>query len=264
MCSQPWQRSQSPGAGEGAAGNMPGAGSFARARPFLNHEKDPGYEKDSNRARRQHSADDSCAHDLPGNRTGSARRPQWNAAENKREGCHQDRAQPQPCALESGVGQRFSMFVPVLGKLDDQNRVLRRQADQHDQADLRVDVAFNLHHVGRQENAEQSSAQPQHEKRSKDRHRRAEQDAERQRPAFVQCRQNQEHEQQRQSKDRRRGHSLARFLFQKRDAGVVKSHLSRHGLSENFFKGCGRLVRAVARRRAAIDLCAAVLVKALL
>ena len=213
-------------------------------------------------AGREHSADDRCAHDLPGNRTCSARRPQWNAAEDKREGCHQDRAQPQPRAFECGVGQRSSIFVPVLGELDDQNCVLRRQADQHDQADLRVDVAFNLHHVGRQENAEQNASQPQHDKSSKHRHRRAEQYAERQRPAFIKCRKNQKDEQQRQPEDGAGGTPCARFLFQIGDARVVESHLSRHGLSENFFKGCGRLIGAVARRCAAVDLRATVLVKA--
>ena len=44
------------------------------------------------------------------------------------------------------------------------------------------------------ENAQQHAAQPKNSKGSKDRHRRAQQDAERQRPAFVECRQNQKDE----------------------------------------------------------------------
>src|SRR5580692_4636584 len=90
-----------------------GCGFLSRARPFLDHIKDAGYEKDSNRACSEHSADHRRSHNLPGNRARPACRPQRNAAENKRERCHQDRAQPQPRAFERGVGQQFSLFVLV-------------------------------------------------------------------------------------------------------------------------------------------------------
>ena len=44
------KRSQSPGAGEGAAGNMPDAGSFAAPVHFSTMKKIAWYEKDSNRS----------------------------------------------------------------------------------------------------------------------------------------------------------------------------------------------------------------------
>ena len=40
------------------------------------------------------------------------------------------------------VDERLALLVLVLGELDDQDGVLGRQADQHDQADLRVDVVL--------------------------------------------------------------------------------------------------------------------------
>src|SRR5580658_4749339 len=173
--------------------------------------------------------------------------------------------EPAPLAVQSGTQPRINANDVIrIGRsreLDDQDRVLCRQPNQHDQSDLRVDVAFDLHHIGRQKNAEQDAAQPKHRKSSEDRHGRAEQHAEWQRPAFVKSRENQEDEQQRQSKDHRGWHSLARFLLQKRDSGVVESHLARHGLPENLFEGCARLIGAEARRGAAVDLGAAILVK---
>ena len=44
--------------------------------------------------------------------------------------------QANPCPAQRGVHQRLPAFVSVFGKLDDQNGVFRRQADQHDQTDL--------------------------------------------------------------------------------------------------------------------------------
>ena len=58
-------------------------------------------------------------------------------------------------------------LAQLLGELDDQDRVLRRQADQHDQADLAVDV------VG-------EAARPLRAERAEHRERHAEQHDERQ------------------------------------------------------------------------------------
>ena len=43
--------------------------------------------------------------------------------------------------------QRPAFLEFVFGELDDQNGVLSGQADQHDQADLRVHVGLDLHHI---------------------------------------------------------------------------------------------------------------------
>ena len=77
---------------------------------------------------------------------GAAGHPQRHATQNERERSHQNRPQTKPGSFERGIRQRLSFFVFVLGELDDQNRVLCRQADEHHQSDLRVDIALDLHH----------------------------------------------------------------------------------------------------------------------
>jgi hypothetical protein len=69
--------------------------------------------------------------------------PRMNANEVIRIGRKRSRA---PSSAASTSGLPFGQFF--VGELDNQNGVLGRQADEHDQADLRVDVVFDLHHVG--------------------------------------------------------------------------------------------------------------------
>src|SRR5580698_5623975 len=64
-----------------------------------------------------------------------------------------------------------------------------------------------------------------------------------------------------ESKDHRGWHSLPRLLLQKRNSGVVESHLSRHGLFKNIFEGCTGLIGAEPRRGTSVDLGTTVLVK---
>ena len=71
---------------------------------------------------------------------GAGRGEQRHDAEDEREGRHQDRPEPQPGRFERGRHRILALLAQHLRELDDQDRVLRRQADQHDQADLREDV----------------------------------------------------------------------------------------------------------------------------
>ena len=66
--------------------------------------------------------------------------PQRHAAEDERERRHQDRPQAEPRALQRRVHQALALLEAVLRELDDQDRVLGGEADQHDEADLAVDV----------------------------------------------------------------------------------------------------------------------------
>ena len=61
-------------------------------------------------------------------------------AEDEGERRHQDRAQPQPRGFDRGRAAIASPVLELLGELDDQDRVLRREPDQHDEADLREDI----------------------------------------------------------------------------------------------------------------------------
>ena len=53
---------------------------------------------------------------------------------------HQDRPQAQARRLDRGVEAVAAAVLELLGEFDDQNGVLGRKADQHDEADLREDV----------------------------------------------------------------------------------------------------------------------------
>src|SRR5580704_10639766 len=73
------------------------------------------------------------------------------------------RGRKRSLAAESAASTRDMprFFIVFLCKCDDQNRVFRRQADEHYQADLGVDIVLNLNHVRRQKETEHDSTQPQ-------------------------------------------------------------------------------------------------------
>ena len=65
-------------------------------------------------------------------------------AEDEGEGGHQDRPQPGAAGLRGGlVPLEAVLQLALAGELDDQDGVLGRQADQHDQADLGQDVVVH-------------------------------------------------------------------------------------------------------------------------
>ena len=100
----------------------------------------------------------------------------------RRQRCHQDRAEARERRLAQGRIELLAPVAQLVGELDDQNAVLRREAHQHDEADLRVDVE----RVAGQPDAQQSAA---------DGGRHAQHDDEGVDPAFELRRQHQEHHQ---------------------------------------------------------------------
>ena len=61
-------------------------------------------------------------------------------AQDERERRHQNRPQPQVRRFDRRIADRLACSWLSARELHDQNRVLRRQADQRHDADLRVDV----------------------------------------------------------------------------------------------------------------------------
>ena len=53
---------------------------------------------------------------------------------------HHHRAKPHARAERRGLPDRHARLALLLGEFDDQDAVLGRQRDQHDQADLRVEI----------------------------------------------------------------------------------------------------------------------------
>src|SRR5258708_11304226 len=72
-----------------------------------------------------------------------ARRPyQRHDTENEGERRHQDRPQPQPRGFHGRGPAVAASVLELLGEFDDQDRVLRRKTNQHDEADLGEDIVI--------------------------------------------------------------------------------------------------------------------------
>ena len=134
--------------------------------------------------------------------------------------------------------EALALLVLHLGELDDENRVLRRQADEHDEPDLREHVV----HVAL---AHEPAREPEPEIRAEGRERRAEQDAERHPPALVLRGQHQEDEE-----DREREHhgDARRAALLVRQVGPVEAHVRRQHLFRGGFQRVERLRRRKAGR----------------
>ena len=101
-------------------------------------------EEDAEEGHAQHAAEDGRPQRPPHLRPGPVASTSGTTPEDERERGHQDRPQPQPRCLLRRLEPRPSLLVQLAGELDDQDRVLARQPDQHDQADLHEDVDRRL------------------------------------------------------------------------------------------------------------------------
>ena len=99
-------------------------------------------QEDRNETRRQHPTQDGNTEQDSAVRPRSRGEDERDDAEDKRERRHQNRAQPQAGGGESRLRDSLALFIFHLRELHDEDRVLGRQADQHDQADLGKDIVF--------------------------------------------------------------------------------------------------------------------------
>ena len=131
---------------------------------------------------------DRGAHGLSRHGTRTPGEDKRKHTEQEREGRHQDRPESQPGSLKGGVVKASSLFMSPLRELDDKDGIFGRETDEHDEADLCIDIV----HL---------AAQPYGYEGAKDGDRRAEEHAERQRPAFVQSRKDEKDAEQRKPED---------------------------------------------------------------
>ena len=200
------------------------------AQPFDEHEQHRD-DEDRNGRRRQHAGDDGGPQDPPRNRAGARGDPERQETEDERERSHEHRPEAKPCSLQGGVHERSALFQLSLGELDDEDRVLRRKTDEHDEPDLAVHVQVVL-------SQKQSSESAEHGDWKRKQH------AERQRPALVQSGENEEHEHQREHEGLRAGAS--RLLLLEREVRPLEAHLARQDLVGHLFERSLHLIRAVA------------------
>ena len=119
----------------------------------------------------------------------------------------------------------------LLGELHDQDGVLCRKTDQHDEADLDQDVAVEAADVHADHGRENT-------------HRHDQDDGQRQQPALVERRQQQEDEQHGQAEGQDRG--VARQLLLQRDLGPFEAETRRQHLLRQRLHGGDTLPRGVA------------------
>ena len=179
--------------------------------PFHQHEEDR-HDGEREEGRRDHAAEDRGAERVARGGAGAGRHHQREDAEDEGERRHQDRAQAHARRMDRRLLQRLAALVEDLGELDDQDRVLARQADQHHQADLAEHV------VG-------EPAQRLRRERPEDRERHHQHHREGQAPALVERGQTQEHDDQREREDHRRLPARLELLVD--DARPLVAHALR-------------------------------------
>ena len=145
-------------------------------------------QEDAEERHAEHAAEDRRAQRPPHLGAGALGDHQRHDAEDEGERGHQDRPQPQPAGLEGRLAPRHARLLALLGELDDQDRVLARQADQDHEADLGEEAHVHAGQVHADERAEQA-------------HRHHQDHRQRQLPALVLRRQHQEDEDHRQRED---------------------------------------------------------------
>src|SRR6266513_5164182 len=116
---------------------------FSTGEQSLDHVKSYRDKKNGDARCGDHSTDDRGAKHTSRDGAGSGGKPKRQKAEDERKRSHQDRAKTEARAFEGSVEERFAFLVFVLGKFDDKDRVLRGQADEHDQTDLRVNIVLH-------------------------------------------------------------------------------------------------------------------------
>ncbi|MNS63411.1 hypothetical protein D3C72_965030 [compost metagenome] len=81
---------------------------------------------------------------MAGRRAGARRYHEGEHTEDERHRGHQDRAQAQPCRSDDRVIKAQSASLSFDCEFDDQDGVLRGEADDGDEADLEVDVVRHV------------------------------------------------------------------------------------------------------------------------
>ena len=129
-------------------------GNARREEPPLAHPlqdvEENGRQEDAKQRHPEHAAEHRRSQRPPHLRPGPLGEDEREHAQDEGERRHQDRPQPQAGRFGRRLKARFALLVQLPGEFHDQNRVLARQSDQHDQADLHedIDVLVREEHAG--------------------------------------------------------------------------------------------------------------------
>src|SRR5262245_12146343 len=140
--------------------------------------------------------------------SGSRSEHERHDAEDECEGRHEDRPEPHLGCSQGGVHDGLSFLKLNFRKLDDEDRVLGGQSNQHDQANLSEHVVLTRLRSHKLE-------KPQGTERAEDSDRRDKKNAEGQGPAFILRSENQKHKQQREPENHAGRHTFgSHFLLE--------------------------------------------------
>ena len=187
----------------------------SRRRRSVMSAEEQRHEEDREERRGDHAAHHAGAGRVARAGAGAGRDRERQHAEDERERRHQDRPEPQARRFDRRGRRRHAFVLLQHRVLDDQDRVLRGEAEQRDEADLEVDV------VG-------ESAQPDRGQRAERAERQRQQHRERQRPLLVLRGEDQEHHDHREAERERR--RAARALLLVRRAAPVVAEVRRAAL----------------------------------
>ena len=133
--------------------------------------------------RERHASDDYSSEDSPGCSARATGCPKRQATDDKRKRRHDDGTETQACGIQRGFADTLAVFIIHLGKFDDEDCVLCRESNEHNETDRGENVVFKMPCMQCQVRAENRDGS-------------AEQDAEGQGPTFIERGQDQEHEDQ--------------------------------------------------------------------
>src|SRR5215831_7817906 len=221
----------------------------------FNPVKQRRYDEDGDRTGSHHASDHGRSHDLARYGAGPGGTPKRHTTQNESEGSHQDGAQTQPGAFERGFRKGVAFLVTGLCKLHDEDGVLGRESDQHDQPDLGVHVIFEAKPgIVLEDKQVDDSADQQSRESAEDGDRHTEQYAKGKRPTFIERCEDQEGKKDRQAENSEWRNALRRFLLLKGHAHVVKAHPGRHRLGINLLERMHGLLVTESSRRGGINL----------
>ena len=206
----------------GSSGAHRFAGLFVESRFFadealaktLHHDVDGGDEEEIHHRRHDHPAEHGRPQRMAALRARSGGDDQRKDAENEGKGRHEDRAQALFRCFQRGVRDGVTLRTELGRELDDENGILGRQANQHDEPDLAEHVVDLM-------------ANELCEERAYDAERDGQEHDERQAEALVLRREDQENENERERKDEQR--RVARFNLFFGDTGPFEGHALREG-----------------------------------
>src|SRR2546426_846470 len=160
-----------------------GLGSASQQAPLAqraDHREEQRDEEDPYGSRGEHPEEHARADRVAARSAGATRCEQRRHAENERKRGHEDRPQPLAARFERRLADGPALGPQLVRELDDQDRVLRGEANYDNEADLLIYVVRH-------------AAQPDAEQGAKGAERHAQQHRQRDRPALVLRRQHQEH-----------------------------------------------------------------------